>query len=119
MKKQLALMVLTLAVALPSHAINSHYRQQLERSGCTQLTDGNGCDIHKTKAQNAAAQNPEKGRIADFLDSKVLDQKTDKAYAALTAKGWNNTKPLTWVKGRYTVFLDVGSDDKIDSVVLR
>lgn len=44
-------------VSIPSYAINAHYRDQLVRSGCTQVTDGNStCDIHKTKAQNEKAQ---------------------------------------------------------------
>ncbi|HGF0767934.1 TPA: hypothetical protein ACF7ZB_000187 [Kluyvera georgiana] len=56
MKKILfASMALTAVLAAPAHAISDKYRTQLERSGCTQATDGHGCDIHKTKAQNAAA----------------------------------------------------------------
>ena len=56
MKTKLALIALLFTVAAaPTHAINAHYRAQLERSGCTQLSDGDGsCDIHKTKAENAA-----------------------------------------------------------------
>ncbi|MFC0227372.1 hypothetical protein [Serratia aquatilis] len=37
----------------PAHAINAKYAQQLERSGCTQVSESQGCDIHKTKAENA------------------------------------------------------------------
>lgn len=44
-----------LVAAAPAHAISAKYREQLERSGCTQMTDGITCDIHKTKAENAAA----------------------------------------------------------------
>ncbi len=44
-----------LVAAAPAHAISAKYREQLERSGCTQMTDGTTCDIHKTKAENAAA----------------------------------------------------------------
>lgn len=44
-----------LALTQPAHAISAGYRAQLERSGCTQETDGHGCDIHKTKSQNSAA----------------------------------------------------------------
>lgn len=39
----------------PAHAINAKFAQQLERSGCTQVTEAQGCDIHKTKAENAKA----------------------------------------------------------------
>lgn len=38
-----------------AHAINEKYRQQLERSGCTQVSELEGCDIHKTKEENAKA----------------------------------------------------------------
>lgn len=33
----------------------SKYAQQLERSGCTQVSETQGCDIHKSKADNAKA----------------------------------------------------------------
>lgn len=43
----------------PAHAINAHYRAQLERSGCTQISAGNGsCDVSKTKAENTAQHEP-------------------------------------------------------------
>lgn len=35
--------------------LNLSYEQKLERSGCTQVSELNGCDINKTKAENAAA----------------------------------------------------------------
>ena len=52
---------LTLAVSAgllaqaPAHAINATYAKQLERSGCTQVSEAQGCDIHKSKAENAKA----------------------------------------------------------------
>ncbi|WP_447863802.1 hypothetical protein [Kluyvera sichuanensis] len=54
--KKLIISALALAAitAAPAHAINAHYREQLERSGCNEMNAGHGCDIHKTKAQNAA-----------------------------------------------------------------
>lgn len=36
-------------------AINAKYAEQLERSGCTQVTEAQGCDIHKCKEENAKA----------------------------------------------------------------
>ncbi|MCK6687312.1 hypothetical protein L8T09_06200 [Enterobacter asburiae] len=56
MKTHLIWIALMLTVATtPAHAINAHYRAQLERSGCTEMNANDGsCDIHKTKAQNAA-----------------------------------------------------------------
>jgi hypothetical protein len=49
-----ALAVLLL-VQSPAHAINDKYRKQLEKSGCTQVSESQGCDIHKSKAENAKA----------------------------------------------------------------
>ena len=45
----------TLLVQTPAYATNAKYRQQLERSGCTQVTELQGCDINKSKAENAKA----------------------------------------------------------------
>jgi hypothetical protein len=49
-----ALAILLLAQS-PAHAINDKYRKQLEQSGCTQVSELEGCDIHKSKAENAKA----------------------------------------------------------------
>ena len=35
--------------------LNISYEQKLERSGCTQVSELSGCDINKSKAENAAA----------------------------------------------------------------
>ena len=45
----------TLLVATQAQAIDAEYRRLLERSGCTQVTETQGCDINKTKAENAKA----------------------------------------------------------------
>ncbi|MER1585055.1 hypothetical protein [Enterobacter hormaechei] len=62
MKKLIMLVISTAVLAgcvSPAHAINAHYRAQLERSGCTQISAGDGsCDISKTKAENAAQHEP-------------------------------------------------------------
>lgn len=36
-------------------ALNAKYREQLVRSGCTQVSEAQGCDITKTRAENAKA----------------------------------------------------------------
>lgn len=55
MKKLMMIVISATVAAAPAYAINAHYRAQLERSGCTQISDGDGsCDINKTKAENAA-----------------------------------------------------------------
>ncbi|MEB6665452.1 hypothetical protein MXM33_00225 [Acinetobacter vivianii] len=38
-----------------AYAIDAKYREQLERSGCTQLSEAQGCDIHKTAEENMKA----------------------------------------------------------------
>ena len=56
MSRNAALLItLTLLGLAPAHAISAKYAAQLERSGCTQVTEAQGCDIHKTKAENAKA----------------------------------------------------------------
>lgn len=43
------------AMSVSAQAIDKKYRAKLERSGCTQLSEMQGCDINKTKAENAKA----------------------------------------------------------------
>ena len=98
----------TLGVALlthtSAHAISDKYRQQLERSGCTQVTEAQGCDIHKSKAQNAKA---------GFVSETPADQAPAKAqnpYAGQwVAKGTEgatvatiriDNKENVWVNGK-------------------
>lgn len=38
-----------------AQAINAQYAKQLERSGCTQMSELQGCDIRKTQAENVKA----------------------------------------------------------------
>jgi hypothetical protein len=56
MKKTLAIAIVALlSVHTSAYATNAKYRQQLERSGCTQASEAQGCDITKTKEENAKA----------------------------------------------------------------
>lgn len=41
-----------------AYAIDAKYRQQLEHSGCTQVTELQGCDIRKSKEENAKKDSP-------------------------------------------------------------
>ena len=38
-----------------AYGMNDKYRQKLERSGCTQVSEMQGCDINKTREENAKA----------------------------------------------------------------
>lgn len=48
-------LIILIAAQSPAYAINDKYRKQLEQSGCTQISETQGCDIHKSKAENAKA----------------------------------------------------------------
>lgn len=53
--RTIPLILSALLAAAPVAAINDEYARQLERSGCTQATELQGCDITKTKEENARA----------------------------------------------------------------
>lgn len=50
-----AVAVIGLTLPLAAHAIDPAYAKKLERSGCTQASELQGCDVNKTQAQNAQA----------------------------------------------------------------
>ena len=70
------LVTLGLLGIAPAYAINAKYAQQLERSGCTQVSEAQGCDIHKTKAENAKAGF---GDSADTGLNLSYEQKLDRS----------------------------------------
>lgn len=51
----MSVVAIGLLAGAPAHAIDAKYARQLERSGCTQMSELQGCDITKTRAENAAA----------------------------------------------------------------
>ncbi len=56
MLKKITLVALSTAVvSTVAFATDHKYQQKLERSGCTQVSELEGCDINKTKAENAKA----------------------------------------------------------------
>ncbi len=46
---------IALLLPLAANAIDQAYAKKLERSGCTQASELQGCDINKTQAENAKA----------------------------------------------------------------
>ena len=56
----------TLCMINPAYAIDAKYRAKLERSGCTQVSETQGCDINKSKAENAKA---------GFLNNTVINRR--------------------------------------------
>lgn len=109
MKKiMLSALAFAIVAAAPAHAINAKYREQLIRSGCTQVTEGVTCDITKTKAQNAAnAGKPlpkptpkpatAYGQIVGEAEN-ILGLKTVAAEEYLVQRGWRQQSNGDWGK---------------------
>jgi hypothetical protein len=55
MKNQMIFAAALLLASSAAQAIDPAYAKKLERSGCTQASELQGCDINKTKAENAKA----------------------------------------------------------------
>lgn len=101
--------LLVILTASPAHAISEMYRSQPERSGCTQVTDGHGCDIHKTRAQNAAsASKPalsakqQHGQIVGEAET-ILAMKGIAAEEYLVEKGWKQQSSSQWIKAGHVL----------------
>lgn len=108
-KMALYALPLVILTASPAHAISEKYRSQLERSGCTQVTDGHGCDIHKTRAQNAAsaakhALSPKQqhGQIVGETET-ILAMKGIAAEEYLVEKGWKQQSSSQWTKAGHVL----------------
>jgi len=74
--------IITLLVSASAYAINKMYGQQLERSGCTQVSEIQGCDITKTKEENSKA-----GFVSPYPTDNVTAIKKQKGYCTLTNGG--------------------------------
>lgn len=75
MKSTLLLFVgASLLFQLPAYAINAKYARQLERSGCTQVSETQGCDINKTKAENAQAGSVADAPSPESFSAKAMEQ---------------------------------------------
>ncbi|WP_077048033.1 hypothetical protein [Pseudomonas sp. KK4] len=96
-----ALIVLITAQA-PAYAINDKYRKQLEASGCTQVSETQGCDIHKSKAENAKAgfSNPQAPDAAS-APTPYAGQWVAKSEAGATVATIRiDSKENVWVNGK-------------------
>ena len=123
---------IALLISANSHAINDEYRKLLERSGCTQMSEMQGCDIHKTKEENAkaSAMHPD----ADHAMAMVPNAQQWLATAtsgATVAQIQIDDKQQVWVNGKqvkssqsdgavtfkdgmveYTIYLDASMNKK-------
>ncbi|WP_339463279.1 hypothetical protein [Pseudomonas sp. EA_105y_Pfl2_R69] len=108
MYKQLVLITLSAVLASTSaHAINDKYRKQLERSGCTQVSELQGCDIHKTREENAKAGFAETdGGAPAAQHSRNLVAKSDSGATVATIRIQADGK--VWVSGKPVAAKNVG-----------
>ncbi|MGI2125465.1 hypothetical protein [Shewanella putrefaciens] len=93
---------IALLISANSYAINDEYRKLLERSGCTQMSEAQGCDIHKTKEENANAS--AMSQTAD--DAKVIIPNARQWLAtassgATVANIQIDDKNQVWVNGKH------------------
>jgi hypothetical protein len=89
----------------PAYAINDKYRQQLEQSGCTQMSELEGCDIHKSQAENAKAgfSNPQAPAATDSATTPTpyagqWVAKSDSGATVATIR--IDAKEQVWVNGK-------------------
>ncbi len=95
---------IVLLASSSAQAIDAHYRRLLERSGCTQISEAQGCDINKTRKENAKA-----GFVADAPANKAAaagqtpyaGQWVAKAASGATVATIRiNAKEQVWVSGK-------------------
>lgn len=94
-------LAILIAAQSPAYAINDKYRKQLEQSGCTQVSETQGCDIQKTKAENAkagftnpAADNP--GTQTPYAGQWVAKSEAGATVATIRI----DAKEQVWVNGK-------------------
>ena len=119
--KLLATLGIALLAHTSAHAISDKYRQQLERSGCTQVTEAQGCDIHKSKAQNPyAGQWVAKGTEGATVATIRIDNKENVWVNGKKVKAKRSDGGLVFKQGFITYMIQgdrrlVGEDYWIDS----
>ena len=123
--KFVAVVALFIVPAFSASAISASYHKQLERSGCTQQTDGNGCDIHKTKAQNRAAEarlQKNHGQSLDQISSEVdsivgMDSYEFDDY--LYRHGWSHSAFGEYTKGNWKLHFKVEGGKVVKSELAK
>ena len=132
MKNKLVMVLLCLSVVGSANAITPAYRAQLERSGCTQATDGNGCDIHKSKSANkafhAVSHEQRKSTRAEYdtatktLDQALIGKSLSDVVPLIVAAGWkqDDNAPLEFTNDGVRMIVDVNqANDKVMGVILK
>ncbi|MGF6112200.1 hypothetical protein [Pseudomonas frederiksbergensis] len=100
-KAILPALIILIAAQAPAYAINDKYRKQLEQSGCTQVSETQGCDIHKSKAENAKAGFTNPATDAPSTPTPYVGQWVAKSEAGATVATIRiDAKEQVWVNGK-------------------
>jgi hypothetical protein len=97
----LPVLALLMLAQSPAYAINDKYRKQLEQSGCTQVSETQGCDIHKSKAENAKAGFTNPAADSSSVQTPYAGQwvaKSDAGASVATIR--IDAKEPVWVNGK-------------------
>ncbi|WP_426617117.1 hypothetical protein [Raoultella sp. R2A007] len=113
----------------PVFAISEAYRAQLERSGCTQVSEANGtchvghashqyqdADNHKRNARREAAED-----IAHDLDANIAGMYHGQAVDFMQEEGWHsiNDEHTRWKKSGFTVAFDMTTSGRLAGVTVQ
>ncbi|MDG4596323.1 MAG: hypothetical protein P9F75_11660 [Candidatus Contendobacter sp.] len=113
MKKLLIVSVGAVLLAnTPAHAIDAKYREKLERSGCTQVTEMQGCDINKTKAENAKAGFGASSHAKPTPAPRYKDlagKKSIRAIDIMANRGFKDVDSIESGNTQYGIFYHPGS----------
>lgn len=97
-------------------AISHKYREALERSGCNQQTELQGCDIHKSAAWNARHGFGPEATVKNIhpspdsaLPGSLVGQHISDAAEHLLSSGWKPNQG-NWHKGSKTLVLTVKNE---------
>jgi hypothetical protein len=96
-----------LLMSFNAHAIDAKYRAKLERSGCTQVTEAQGCDINKTKAENARAGFVASGQHAAAPAPRYKDlahRNSIDAIDTMTSRGFKSVDSIESGSTQYGIF---------------
>lgn len=114
-------------------AISEAYRAQLEKSGCTQVSEANGtCNTKHTRKQNQLAQSQADRRngpaepvaareVAREVDSNIAGKYQGQAVDYMRATGWHplNEEQTRWKKSGFFAEFDMTSSGRLAGVIIR
>lgn len=120
------IMVLTVLAAQPAFAISEAYRAQLERSGCTQVSEANGtCRVdtgrrHHDGAPDSQERNARRQQI-QALDSQIAGDYQGEAVDYMEETGWHaiNDEHTRWKKAGIVVQFDMSPSGRVAGVLAQ